>query len=88
MLNFACAVQLDGAEVQGKSEQETWLGSRKLAPGVARILSGMRAGGYRRVRVPPHLAFGSGGIPARLHADSDLHYEVWLDAIHTTVAEV
>ncbi len=88
MLHFDCAVHLDGEEVQARGPQKAWLGSRRLAPGLARALTGMRVGGYRRVRIPPHLAFGTGQMPARVRSDSSLEYEVWLDSLHTTVAEV
>jgi FKBP-type peptidyl-prolyl cis-trans isomerase len=88
IVRFDCAVALDQRTVQAKHEQKTWLGSRRIAPGVTEALRGMRPGGYRRVRVAPHLAFGSGPRPKSLRADSVLEYELWLNEIHTTVAEV
>ncbi len=88
VLRFDCAVTLDRKVVQQRREEKTWLGSRRLSPAITESLRGMRPGGYRRVRVSPHLAFGTGARPKNVRADSELEYEVWLQEIHSTVAEV
>ncbi len=57
------------------------LGKRRAIPGVERTLEGMRLGGYRKVRVGPHLAYRNKGIPGLIPADAVLVIEVWLREI-------
>jgi hypothetical protein len=54
------------------------LGKRRAIPGVERALEGMRPGGYRKVRVGPHLAYRGKGIPGLIPADAVLVIEIWL----------
>ena len=88
LIHFSCSVALDGYVVQERQAQDAWLGSRRIAPGVSKALIGMRLGGYRRVRVPPYLAFGTGARPGRVTAETILEYEIWLESVHKTVAEL
>ena len=46
--------------------------------GVEHALMGMKAGGYRKVRISPHLAYRNKGIPGLVHPDAVLIYEIWL----------
>jgi FKBP-type peptidyl-prolyl cis-trans isomerase len=39
---------------------------------------GVKAGGYRKVRVSPHLAYRDKGIPDLIPSDAVLICEVWL----------
>jgi FKBP-type peptidyl-prolyl cis-trans isomerase len=41
----------------------------------------MKAGGYRKVRVSPHLAYRDKGIPDLIPPDAVLVVELWLRAI-------
>ena len=54
------------------------LGKRHAIAGVERTLLGMRAGGYRKVRVSPHLAYRDKGVPGLIPPDAVLVIEVWL----------
>lgn len=56
----------------------TQLGSREAIAGVEYSLFGMRKGGYRKVRVSPHLAFRREGLPELVPADAVLVIELWL----------
>jgi FKBP-type peptidyl-prolyl cis-trans isomerase len=38
----------------------------------------MKQGGYRKVRVSPHLAFREKGLPGLVPADAVLLIELWL----------
>jgi FKBP-type peptidyl-prolyl cis-trans isomerase len=42
------------------------LGAREVIAGLEYGVEGMRVGGRRRVRVPPHLAYGNRGVPGRV----------------------
>lgn len=54
------------------------LGRRQAIVGVEHALMGMRVGGYRKVRVSPHLAYCDKGIPNLVPPDSVLVVEIWL----------
>ena len=54
------------------------LGHREAIAGVEHALKGMKVGGYRKVRVSPHLAYRDKGIPALIPPDAVLICEIWL----------
>ena len=54
------------------------LGSREAFAGVEYALIGMKKGGYRKVRVSPHLAFRDEGLPGLVPANAVLVVELWL----------
>ena len=58
------------------------LGKRQAIAGVEKALMGMRVGGFRKVRVSPHLAYRDVGIPGLIPADAVLNVSIWLRAIH------
>jgi FKBP-type peptidyl-prolyl cis-trans isomerase len=51
---------------------------RKAIAGVEYGLLGMKAGGYRKVRTSPHLAYRDKGIPDLIPPDEVLICEIWL----------
>ncbi len=57
------------------------LGRREAIAGVEKALMGMRVGGYRKVRVSPHLAFRDTGIPDLVPPEAVLICEIWLREI-------
>ena len=59
-------------------DHKTLLGSRQAMAGVEHALMGMKVGGYRRVRVSPHLAYRDKGIPDLIPPDAVLICEIWL----------
>lgn len=58
----------------------TVLGSRQIIAGVEHALLGMKAGGYRKVRIGPHLAYREKGIPDLIPPGAVLVVEIWLRA--------
>ena len=54
------------------------LGRRQAIAGVEYSLVGMKPGGYRRVRVSPHLAYRDRGLTGLIPADAVLLVELWL----------
>ena len=54
------------------------LGRRQVIAGVEHALMGMKVGGYRKVRVSPHLAYRDKGIPDLIPPDAVLVVEIWL----------
>jgi FKBP-type peptidyl-prolyl cis-trans isomerase len=59
-------------------DHKTLLGSRQTMAGVEHALMGMKVGGYRKVRVSPHLAYRDKGIPGFIPPDAVLICEIWL----------
>ena len=62
-------------------DHKTILGRRQAIAGVEQALTGMKAGGYRKVRIGPHLAYRDKGIPDLIPPNSVLTVEIWLREI-------
>jgi len=59
-------------------DHKALLGSRQTMAGVEQALMGMKVGGYRKVRISPHLAYRDTGIPDLIPPDAVLICEIWL----------
>ncbi len=57
------------------------LGKRQAIAGIEKALTGMRVGGFRKVRVSPHLAYRDRGVPGLIPPDAVLKVSVWLREI-------
>jgi FKBP-type peptidyl-prolyl cis-trans isomerase len=57
------------------------LGCREAIASVEHALMGMKADGYRKVRISPHLAYRDKGIPDLIPPDAVLIVELWLRRI-------
>jgi FKBP-type peptidyl-prolyl cis-trans isomerase len=66
-------------------DHKTVLGARQSIAGVEHTLMGMKVGGYRKVRISPHLAYRDQGIPDLILPDAVLIYEIWLRDIVSAV---
>lgn len=76
---FECAASLNkGSEVHPRRSERAVLGARRLIAGLEAALNGMREGGYRKVRISPHLAYGAAGIEGKVPSNAVLVYELWL----------
>ena len=62
-------------------DHKTILGCRQTIAGVERALTGMKTGGYRKVRISPHLAYRDKGIPDLIPPNAVLTVEIWLREI-------
>jgi FKBP-type peptidyl-prolyl cis-trans isomerase len=62
-------------------DHRTTLGTREAIAGVEYSLMGMRKGGYRKVRVSPHMAFRDKGLPGLVPPNAVLVIELWLREI-------
>jgi FKBP-type peptidyl-prolyl cis-trans isomerase (trigger factor) len=64
--------------------REHWehrIGRRMIIAGIEKALLGMRVGGYRKVRVSPHLAYGSKGVEGKIPPNAVLTCEFWLNKV-------
>lgn len=57
------------------------LGRRQAIAGIEQALMGMKVGGYRKVRISPHLAYRDEGVPDLIPPDAVLVVEIWVRAI-------
>ena len=57
------------------------LGQRQTIAGIEHALIGMKAGGYRKVRISSRLAYRDKGIPDLIPADAVLIVELWMRTI-------
>jgi FKBP-type peptidyl-prolyl cis-trans isomerase 2 len=57
------------------------LGRREVMAGIEHALIGMKVGGYRKVRISPHLAYRDKGLPELIPPDAVLVVEIWLWAV-------
>ena len=57
------------------------LGRCQAIAGIEHALVGMQPGGYRKVRISPHLAYREKGVPGLIPPDAVLTVELWLRAI-------
>lgn len=54
------------------------LGKRQVIAGIEKALIGMRVGGFRKIRVSPHLAYRDRGLPEMIPPNAVLNISVWL----------
>lgn len=59
-------------------DHTTVLGRRQVIAGIEHALMNMKVGGYRKVRVSPHLAYRDTGIPDLIPPGAVLICEIWL----------
>jgi FKBP-type peptidyl-prolyl cis-trans isomerase len=79
---FDCAAYLNkGSELHGRRSESIVIGSRRLVAGLETALVGMREGGYRKVRISPHLAYRATGVEGKIPPNAVLIYELWLRAV-------
>ena len=57
---------------------EATLGKRQTIAGIEHSLAGMKPGGYRKVRVSPHLAYRDQGLTDLIPPNAVLIVELWL----------
>jgi FKBP-type peptidyl-prolyl cis-trans isomerase len=82
LVAFDSAASLNkGTELHARRPDSVMLGSRRYIAGVEAALLGMREGGYRKVRISPHLAYGAGGVAGKIPANAVLVYELWLTSV-------
>ena len=70
--------------VQENKRYSFRVGERRLIAGLEYGVEGMRAGGKRRIRVGPHLAYRDGGVPDTIPANAVLEFRVSLLSVRSS----
>jgi FKBP-type peptidyl-prolyl cis-trans isomerase len=70
-----------GDPAQERILMSTRLDKREVKPGVEYSLVGMKAGGYRKVKISPHLLYRDGGVPGKVPPNALMIYELWMKKI-------
>jgi len=70
-----------GECIQARISSTTQIGRRQLIAGIEYALAGMKAGGYRKVRISPHLAYRDEGVLGKVPGKAVLIYELWLTKV-------
>lgn len=81
-LNERQAAHLPGYMVRDDNgyrfvDHRTTIGRRQPIAAIQYSLEGMKPGGYRRIRVSPHLAYRAEGLPGLVPPDAVLIIELW-----------
>ena len=70
-----------GDRIQDRCSTAITLGHRELIHGIDYGIEGMREGGYRKIRISPHLAYRDKGLPGKIPPNAVLIYEIWLTKV-------
>jgi FKBP-type peptidyl-prolyl cis-trans isomerase len=70
-----------GEKVQENQVCAFRLGECRVIAGLEYGVEGMRAGGRRRLRVGPHLAYGAEGVPGVIPINAVLEFDVTLEGV-------
>jgi len=71
-------INVDGVKL---IEHNILLGKRRAIAGVEMALTGMSAGSYREVMVPPHLAYGAKGLGELIPSNALLRIQRWVHTV-------
>lgn len=82
---FASGALFDSTEKRGKPFT-FMLGEGTVIKGWEQGIRGMKAGGIRRLTIPPHLAYGEKGISGLIPPASTLVFEVELIGVDTPIS--
>ena len=70
-----------GDLVQPRCSTRTRLGSRELIAGIEYSLIGMCEGGYKKVKISPHLAYREAGVPDAVPPSAVLIYQLLMNKL-------
>ena len=84
IVEFESTACLSRGEVaQERLTMSICLGKRQVIAGVEYSLFGMKPGGYRKVKISPHLAYRDVGVPNKVPPNAVMLYELWMKKVTT-----
>ncbi len=75
-------IYLHKGECVSKSHHVQKLNRGHFIPGVVYSTIGMKEGGYREVKISPHLAYGEKGVEGIVPENAVLHCKIWLRKVN------
>ncbi len=72
-----------GELAQNRLVMSICLGKRQVIAGVEYSLTGMKPGGYRKVKISPQLAYRDVGVPDKVPPNAVMIYELWMTKVTT-----
>jgi peptidylprolyl isomerase len=85
-VNYKTGKEFDSYWHKGGEPFTFTLGSGEVIPGWDQGLDGMKAGGLRKLIIPPQLAYGAKGVPPAIPPSETLVFVVELEAVEETGA--
>ena len=76
-----------GETVQPRLRGSCRIGLRRVIAGIEYALIGMKVGGYRKVKISPHLAYRDEGVAGTVPPNAVLVYELWMLRIEKTAPD-
>jgi len=73
-----------GECIQDRMLMTTIIGKRSIIAGIEYSLVGMKAGGYRKVKISPHLGYRNEGVDGKVPPNAVLIYELWVRRVEKT----
>jgi len=70
-----------GECIQDRLMMKTKIGKRGIIAGIECGLTGMKVGGYRKIKISPHLGYRDEGVATKIPPNAVLVYELWLHRI-------
>lgn len=81
-VEFESQARLSGGDLaQDRIFMTVCLGKREVIAGVEYSLIGMKPGGYRKVKISPHLAYRDVGVPDTVPPNAVIIYELWMKTV-------
>lgn len=81
-VKFESQARLTGGDLaQDRVVMTINVGRRQAIAGVEYSLIGMKPGGYRKVKISPHLAYRDEGVPDRVPPNAVMIYELWVKTV-------
>ena len=81
-VQFESQAWLSGGDLaQDRIFMSVHLGKREVIAGVEYSLIGMKPGGYRKVKISPHLAYRDVGVPDKVPPNAVMIYELWMKTV-------
>jgi len=82
MIDFDLEINLNKGENISKNNYIRKLNRANLIPGVVYSIIGMTEGGYREVKISPHLAHKEKGIKDVIPKNAILQCKIWLHKVN------
>ena len=82
VIDFDLEINLNKGDNISKNNYTRKLNRENLIPGIVYSIIGMKEGGYREVKISPHLAYGENGVQGVIPENAILQCKIWLHKVN------